>query len=132
MVNGLSGTLALILIFLSVVNPGIGQTAKGKRLNVVEFHAKSDGTTDDTAAIQEAISMATEGDTVYIPPGSYLVRSLGLKSGINIKGEGMLIQRLEGENEEVTNEKQNSSRPLFRGYNISNVFLSISAQTVNE
>lgn len=132
MVNGLSRTLALILIFLSVVNPGIGQTAKGKRLNVVEFHAKGDGTTDDTAAIQEAISMATEGDTVYIPPGSYLVRSLGLKSGINIKGEGMLIQRLEGEKEEVTNEKQNSSRPLFRGHNISNVFLSISAQTVNE
>ena len=130
--NKVSRTLATILIFLLVINLGHGQNGKGQLLNVRDFHAKGDGTTDDTAAIQEAISASTEGDTVYIPAGAYLVRSLGLKSGINIKGEGMLIQRIEGEKEEVTNEKQNSSSPMFRGHNISNVFLSINAQTVYE
>lgn len=133
MFKALAQSLLLILItFLFIVKEGHGQNQKGRLLNVKEFKAVGDGTTDDTAAIQEAISTATEGDTVFIPAGAYLVRSLGLKSGINIKGEGMLIQRIEGDKEEVTNEKQNSSSPLFRGHNISNVFLSINAQTVYE
>lgn len=132
MVNGLARVLSTILVFLFAIDEGYGQNTKGQLLNVRDFHATGDGTTDDTAAIQEAIRQAAEGDTVFIPPGAYLVRSLGLKSGINIKGEGMLVQRIDGDKETVSNEKQNSSSPLFRGHRISNVYLSINAQTVYE
>lgn len=132
MVNGIARVLSTILIFLYIIDEGYGQNTKGQRLNVRDFQATGDGMTDDTEAIQEAIRQAAEGDTVFIPPGAYLVRSLGLKSGINIKGEGMLIQRIDGDKEAVSNEKQNSSSPLFRGHRISNVYLSINAQTVYE
>jgi hypothetical protein len=132
MIKGLARSLGAILVLIFFMEEGYCQNEKGRLLNVMDFQAVGDGTTDDTAAIQEAISQATPGDTVVIPAGTYLVKSLGLKSGINIKGEGMLVQRIEGQKEGVTNEKQNSSSPLFRGHQIRDVYLSINAQTVYE
>jgi|SRR5690554_612491 len=134
MLKGLMRSFGVLLFSFLMVKEGYSQSGnqKGRLLNVKDYEAVGDGTTDDTAAIQEAIREAAEGDTVFIPAGTYLVRSLGLKSGINIQGEGMLIQQIEGEKEEVTNEKQNSSSPLFRGHNINNVFLSVNAQTAYE
>src|SRR5690554_3245698 len=129
--NGLIRMLGtFFLLFLFLGKSGYSQNVKGQLLNVKDFHATGDGTTDDTEAIQETIKKASAGDTVFIPAGAYLVRSLGLKSGINIKGEGMLVQKVEGEIESVSNEKQNSSTPLFRGHGISDVYLSVNAQTV--
>ncbi|HLW20540.1 MAG TPA: glycosyl hydrolase family 28-related protein [Cyclobacteriaceae bacterium] len=134
MINGLTRSIGLLLAIFCLFNDGYGQATNknGRLINVKDHQAVGDGTTDDTAAIQAAISHAAAGDTVFIPEGSYLVRSLGLKSGTHIKGEGMLIQRVEGVKEEVTTEKQNSSMPLFRGHNVDNVFLSVRAQTVYE
>lgn len=54
--------------------------------SVKNFGAKGDGTTDDTAAIQDAIN---DRDLVYVPPGVYLVRSeISLKTGTVIFGDG--------------------------------------------
>ena len=54
--------------------------------SVKNFGAKGDGSTDDTAAIQDAIN---DRDLVYVPPGVYLVRSeISLKSGTIIFGDG--------------------------------------------
>lgn len=48
----------------------------GEIANVKVFGAKGDGTTDDTAAILAAIaSLASNGGTVYMPQGVYLVTS---------------------------------------------------------
>src|SRR5690606_15386496 len=55
-----------------------------------------------------------------------------LKSDVHIKGEGLLIQKAIGKPEEFSPSKQNSSAPLFRGTNVSNVYLSFRAQTRNE
>jgi len=44
--------------------------ASGTAVNVLQFGATGDGTTDDTAAIQAAIDAA---GTVYVPTGTYLV-----------------------------------------------------------
>lgn len=39
-----------------------------------QFGAKGDGSTNDTAAIQEAFNSLTDGGTIYFPPGEYIVR----------------------------------------------------------
>ncbi len=56
-------------------------------VNVKDFGAVGDGLTDDTAAIQAAINSLTSG-TVYIPPGTYLVGRIDLKSGVSVIGAG--------------------------------------------
>jgi len=41
--------------------------------NVLDYGATGDGTTDDTAAIQAAITAAPNGGTVYLPAGRYVI-----------------------------------------------------------
>jgi hypothetical protein len=43
--------------------------------NVKDYRAKGDGTTDDTAAITNAIVAARGAATLYFPPGDYLISS---------------------------------------------------------
>jgi hypothetical protein len=45
---------------------------QGEVLNVLDFGAKGDGTTNDTTAIQTALNA---GSTVYFPTGTYLISS---------------------------------------------------------
>lgn len=108
------------------------ERSKNNLLNVKANRAVGDGLTDDTKAIQATISNAQPGDTVFIPKGKYLVKALGLKSGVHIKSEGLLIQKIAGEKEEFSPSRQNSSAPLFRGINVTNIFLSFRGQTENE
>lgn len=53
-------------------------------LNVMEFGARGDGQTLDTAAINKAIEAAAAkgGGTVYVPAGKYLCYSVHLKSNV--------------------------------------------------
>lgn len=51
------------------------------------YGATGNGTTDDTAAIQAAINACSAGETLYLPPGTYLVTStITLKVGVNLAG----------------------------------------------
>lgn len=72
-------------------------------LNVKDFGATGDGTTNDTTAIQAAIDAATDGSVVYFPPGTYRVDktstgadkfSLNLTtSGVTLKGDQATLRR---------------------------------------
>lgn len=101
-------------------------------LDVQTFHAKGDGKTDDTKSIQQAIQAAQKGDTVLIPSGTYLVKTLILKSDINIKGLGQLKQVLPTDTQKFSRVVQNSSAPLFFGRNLRNINLHFRASTQNE
>lgn len=58
--------------------------------NVLDYGATGDGVTDDTAAIQAAISAAPAGATVFFPAGVYLVSSpVRLRGGLSYVGEGL-------------------------------------------
>lgn len=58
-------------------------------VSVVDFGAVGDGVTDDTAAIQEAIT-AAYNNSLYIPAGTYIISSrLDITDSIKIYGDGM-------------------------------------------
>lgn len=61
--------------------------------NIQFFGAKGDGRHDDTQSIKNAIKRTNKGDTVFFPPGKYLVTSPIIlhKSGITIKGSNAEI-----------------------------------------
>jgi polygalacturonase len=57
----------------------------GPVLNVRERGARGDGVTPDTAAIQKAIADCPPGGTVLLPPGTYPVGRLELKSDLTLE-----------------------------------------------
>jgi len=59
--------------------------------NVKRYGAMGDGKVDDTAAIQRAVDdTRAKGGTIYLPPGTYRIRSLDLTNcgGIVMRGGG--------------------------------------------
>lgn len=87
---------------LEVVGEGFHEKAdfttekENLRLDVRKFGAAGDGVRDDTLAIQTAILATPDGDTVYIPAGTYMVTSLFLKSHITVElAKGAVIKGIE-------------------------------------
>lgn len=76
----------------------LGTENGSKFWNVLQYGVIGDGVTDDTTAIQAVIDGASGGsdsggsirggDTVYFPPGTYLVDSITMKPGVTILGDG--------------------------------------------
>jgi hypothetical protein len=64
-------------------------------INVVDYGAKGDGITDDTAAIQRAIDAATQGAMVVLPRGVFMVRGLKVRNkGTALVGDGRWATRI--------------------------------------
>jgi len=63
-------------------------------INVVHYGARGDGSADDTAAINSAMSACVaralphNGCVLYFPAGVYITTGLTLRSYVNIKGDG--------------------------------------------
>ena len=54
-------------------------------LSVQDFGTVGDGVADDTAAIQNAIALCPKGGRVTVPPGTYAIRPLTLKSHMTLE-----------------------------------------------
>jgi hypothetical protein len=57
-------------------------------INVKDFGATGNGTTDDTSAIQAAITAAPAGAAIYFPRGTYRLSSIEITKDVSIYGEG--------------------------------------------
>jgi hypothetical protein len=70
---------------LSPSSPAVGSSLV---VNVSDFHATGDGTTDDTGAFTSALNELElhSGGTLLVPSGTYLVADLKVGSGIFIQG----------------------------------------------
>ncbi|WP_066316126.1 nitrous oxide reductase family maturation protein NosD [Bacillus sp. FJAT-29814] len=85
--------------------------ATGKSLDVMDFGADPEpDSSDDAAAIRKALDAAEPGDEIFLPAGTYDLRStdpadksanIALRSGVNLRGEGpertVLLTSLDGE-----------------------------------
>ena len=70
------------------------QAKLAQTVSVMDFGAKGDGVTDDTAAIQAAVT-ASSGKALYFPQGTYLVSSaITLVSNIHIYGAGQEVSKI--------------------------------------
>ena len=68
-------------------------------LNVLDFGAKGDGETEDTAFLQAAILCCPEDGRVLIPPGDYLTGPLFLKSRLTLEiADGATLKLLTDRN----------------------------------
>lgn len=67
----------------------------GPVLNVMDFGAKGDGQTDDTAAIRQAIAEVPTGGVVYLQAGVYrITQPLYLKPDMVLRGAGSSLTSL--------------------------------------
>ena len=69
----------------------------GEVINVLDYGAKGDGVTDDTAAIQAAITKAGEGtgNTVFIPAGTYICSApIDMAKYVTLQGAGQIASTL--------------------------------------
>jgi hypothetical protein len=70
-----------------------GKASKGAILNVKDYGAVGDGTTDDTSAFTSAFAAASSGAVVWVPKGTYTTNNLTMPAGVHVDGRGKIQLR---------------------------------------
>lgn len=110
--------LTTVCIALALFTTAAATAAEPGIYNVLDFGAKADGVTDDTAAIQAAIDAATvTGGQVRLPAGEYLCKgNLDLKPAaalVGVNGGPMSINQRKGAILLPTAGRGNEDAPPF-------------------
>jgi parallel beta-helix repeat protein len=133
--------MQLFLILLSLLinpeqNPASDSlpaaNSTGVRRTVTEFGAVGDGLQDNTSSIQKVIDESSPGDTVFIPEGSFLIRTLLMRSGVHLVSTGTLAHHPDAKTGDFSIEKQSSPNPLILADGVADIYLSIRAKSKNE
>jgi len=125
----------LTCYFLLISAFCFGQSPSAQKegiLNIIDFGIIEDRQSDHTQAIQKVIDNAKEGETVYIPEGIFLVRTLLLKTGVNLYSDGILKQHPSTKTGDFSLGKQNSPNPLLKGSEVNNIHITLNSQSINE
>src|SRR5690606_30715646 len=93
------------------INQQAGTETTARRINVKEYGDTGDVKSADSRFIQTALDSASIGDTVYLPKGTYLVRTIRLVSNVHLVSDGLLKQP-DNLSAHFAVEKQHSDAPL--------------------
>jgi Pectate lyase superfamily protein len=115
---------------------GLTYTLGTGMVDVQDFGAKGDGTTDDRAAIQNAINSLTSGVVVF-PTGNYLIGNNGsgaglvLKPGVDLVALGQSnVTLLAGANSiKVIYYLNGTTNTLYSNFNINGINISANSKT---
>src|SRR5689334_6766338 len=83
-------SIVIMIGLLAAAAGGLAAPAQSATYNVKNFGAKADGKTNDQAAFMKAIAAAAKagGGVVYVPRGTYALRSVYLQSHVDVQIEG--------------------------------------------
>jgi len=83
----LSVFLSLIVVLIFTINTINAQSSQ-KSINVMDYGAIPDGSTDNTLAFQKAVDLASsQGSLVHIPAGKFLIKGSIYLTGVALVGE---------------------------------------------
>jgi len=116
----------IIKVLLLIALLAADLSLNAETFNVLDFGAKGDGKTLDTAAIQGAVDAATgTGDIVLVPRiHTFLVSTLELKGGIDFQIEGTLLIS--------TNQSDYSGNGVIMASNAPNLTISGRGKIVGQ
>jgi hypothetical protein len=87
----------------------------GDVVNVLDYGAKGDGSTDDTTAIQAAVNSGSSA--VYFPDGTYFINAVSLPSNVRLFGDATI----KGDLGTSVPSGHSYSKKLFTASNKSNI-----------
>lgn len=88
-------------------------------LNIKDYGALGDGTSDDTSAFMLALYTAPKNSTIFVPKGTYLLDYILLKSDINIYfDKGVVIKQ------NVFKQKMPVIKALQKDYDFKNAIIN--------
>jgi hypothetical protein len=92
--NGLGGQFSWSAPLTLTVQAATGWT--GATINVTNFGATGNGSTDDGPAILKAIAQLQPGDTLYFPTGNYLIgnEQINIPQDVRVLGDGPSLSAL--------------------------------------
>lgn len=109
----------------------VGVAAQPSRVSVIDYGAKADGVTDDTAAFSKALdAVAKNGGTVFAPTGNYMIKShIVIPANVTLEGVWTIptaFSQMKGTTLLAVESAGNESGPAFITLNINSCLKGVT------